>query len=85
MKPTVRTHPNATVIELEGEADLATVPEFQKLVHEQMKAKVQRLIITGKCSIGLKIPAERRASVSVCTSSARSSIVSISGVRTANR
>jgi hypothetical protein len=26
MKPTVRTHPNAVVIELEGEADLATVP-----------------------------------------------------------
>lgn len=45
MKPTVRIHPNATVIELEGEADLATVPEFQKLVREQMKAKVQRLII----------------------------------------
>jgi len=45
MKPTVRTHPNATVIELEGEADLATVPEFQKIVREQMKAKVQRLII----------------------------------------
>jgi len=45
MKPTVNTHSNATVIELEGEADLATVPEFQKLVREQMKAKVQRLII----------------------------------------
>lgn len=45
MKSAVRTHPNATVIELEGEADLATVPDFQKLVREQMKAKVQRLII----------------------------------------
>lgn len=45
MKPTVRTHPNAVVIELEGEADLATVPEFQKLVREQIKAKVKRLII----------------------------------------
>ncbi|MFC5454354.1 STAS domain-containing protein [Prosthecobacter fluviatilis] len=45
MKPTVRTHPNAVVIELEGEADLATVPEFQKVVREQMKAGVRRLII----------------------------------------
>lgn len=45
MKPTLRTHPNAVVIELEGEADLATVPEFQKIVREQMKAKVKRLII----------------------------------------
>lgn len=45
MKPTVRTHPNATIIELEGEADLATVPEFQKIVREQMKAKVRRLVI----------------------------------------
>ena len=45
MKPTLRTHPNAVVIELEGDADLATVPEFQKIVREQMKAKVQRLII----------------------------------------
>ena len=43
MKPTLRTHPNAAVIELEGDADLATVPEFQKLVREQMKAKVKRL------------------------------------------
>lgn len=45
MKPTVCTHPNAVVIELEGEADLATVPEFQKVVREQMKANVKRLII----------------------------------------
>lgn len=45
MKPTVRTHPNAIVIELEGDADLATVPEFQKVVREQMKAAVKRLII----------------------------------------
>lgn len=45
MKPTLRTHPNAVVIELEGDADLATVPEFQKLVREQMKAKAKRLII----------------------------------------
>lgn len=45
MKPTVRIHPNATVIELEGEADLATVPDFQNLVREQMKANVKRLII----------------------------------------
>lgn len=45
MKPTARIHPNATVITLEGEADLATVPDFQKLVREQMKARVQRLII----------------------------------------
>lgn len=45
MKPTVRTHPNAVVIELEGDADLATVPEFQKVVREQMKAEVKRLII----------------------------------------
>jgi anti-sigma B factor antagonist len=45
MKPTARTESNAVVIELEGDADLATVPEFQKLVREQMKAKVQRLII----------------------------------------
>ena len=45
MKPSVRTHPNAVVIELEGDADLATAPEFQKIVREQMKAKVKRLII----------------------------------------
>lgn len=45
MKPSLRTHPNATVIELEGEADLATVPQFQQLVREQMKANVKRLII----------------------------------------
>lgn len=45
MKPTLRVHPNANVIELEGEADLATVPEFQKVVREQMKANVKRLII----------------------------------------
>lgn len=45
MKPTARTESNAVVIELEGDADLATVPEFQKLVREQMKAKVKRLII----------------------------------------
>lgn len=45
MKPTVRTHPNAVVIELEGDADLATVPEFQKVVREQMKTGVKRLII----------------------------------------
>lgn len=45
MKPTVRTHPNAVVVELEGEADLATVPEFQKVVREQMKSGVKRLII----------------------------------------
>jgi anti-anti-sigma factor len=45
MKPTVRTFPNAVVIELEGDADLATVPEFQKVVREQMKAQVKRLII----------------------------------------
>ncbi|OYW27410.1 MAG: hypothetical protein B7Z47_06690 [Chthoniobacter sp. 12-60-6] len=45
MKPTVRTHPNAIVIELEGDADLATVPEFQKVVREQMKTGVKRLII----------------------------------------
>lgn len=45
MKPTVRTLPNAVVIELEGDADLATVPEFQKIVREQMKAGVKRLII----------------------------------------
>ena len=45
MKPTVRTYPNAVVIELEGDADLATVPEFQKLVREQMKAGTKRLII----------------------------------------
>ncbi|WP_395735682.1 STAS domain-containing protein [Prosthecobacter sp.] len=45
MKPTVHTHPNAVVIELEGEADLATVPEFQKVVREQMQAGVKRLII----------------------------------------
>ena len=45
MKPTARTESNAVVIELEGDADLATVPEFQKLVREQMKAKVQCLII----------------------------------------
>lgn len=45
MKPTVRTPPNAVVIELEGDADLATVPEFQKVVREQMKAEVKRLII----------------------------------------
>lgn len=45
MKPTLRTYPNATVIELEGEADLATVPQFQQLVREQMKANVKRLII----------------------------------------
>ena len=45
MKPCLRTYPNATVIELEGEADLSTVPDFQKLVREQMNAKVQRLII----------------------------------------
>ncbi len=45
MKPTLRIHPNATVIELEGEADLATVPQFQQLVREQMKANVKRLII----------------------------------------
>jgi anti-anti-sigma factor len=45
MKPTLRAHPNATVIELEGEADLATVPDFQKIAREQMKANVKRLII----------------------------------------
>jgi anti-anti-sigma factor len=45
MKPTARTESNAVVIELEGDADLATVPEFQKLVREQMKANVKRLII----------------------------------------
>lgn len=45
MKPTVRTHPNAVVIELEGDADLATVPEFQKIAREQMKAGVKRLIM----------------------------------------
>ncbi|MFO1485445.1 MAG: STAS domain-containing protein [Verrucomicrobiaceae bacterium] len=45
MKPTLRVHPNATAIELEGEADLSTVPEFQNLVREQMKAKVKRLVI----------------------------------------
>lgn len=45
MKPTVRTHPNAVVIELEGDADLATVPDFQKAVREQMKTGVKRLII----------------------------------------
>lgn len=45
MKPSARTESNAVVIELEGDADLATVPEFQKLVREQMKAKVKRLII----------------------------------------
>lgn len=45
MKPTLRTYPNAVVIELAGDADLATVPEFQRLVREQMKAKVGRLII----------------------------------------
>ena len=45
MKPTVRTHPNAVVIELEGDADLATVPEFQKITREQMKAGVKRLIM----------------------------------------
>jgi len=45
MKPTVRPYPNAVVVELEGEADLATVPEFQKVVREQMKANVKRLII----------------------------------------
>lgn len=45
MKPTIRIHPNATVIELAGEADLATVPEFQKIVREQIEANVKRLII----------------------------------------
>lgn len=45
MKPTLCIHPNAAVIELEGEADLATVPEFQQIVREQMAAKVRRLII----------------------------------------
>lgn len=45
MKPTARTESNAVVIELEGDADLAVVPEFQKLVREQMKANVKRLII----------------------------------------
>jgi anti-anti-sigma factor len=45
MKPTARTESNAVVIELEGDADLAVVPEFQKLVREQMKTNVKRLII----------------------------------------
>lgn len=45
MKPTLRTYPHAVVIELEGEADLATVPDFQEMVRAQMKANVQRLII----------------------------------------
>ena len=45
MKPILRAHPNAVVIELEGDADLSTVPEFQRLVREQMKAKTGRLII----------------------------------------
>ena len=45
MRPTLRIHSNAAVIELEGEADLATVPEFQNIVREQMKAKVKRLIV----------------------------------------
>ena len=45
MKPTLRTHPNAVVIELEGDADLSSVPGFQALVREQIKAKASRLII----------------------------------------
>ncbi len=45
MKPVARTESNAVIIELEGAADLATAPEFQALVREQMEAGVKRLII----------------------------------------
>lgn len=45
MKLTERNEQGVTVIELEGEADLATVPEFQSAMREKMKDNLPRLVI----------------------------------------
>lgn len=40
-----RVEEGAVIIELEGEADLATVPEFQNAIRAKMKDNVPRLVI----------------------------------------
>ena len=40
-----RTEQGVVVIEIEGEADLATVPKFQSLMRDKMKENHPRLII----------------------------------------
>ncbi len=45
MKHSLRKQDDAVIVELEGEADLAMVPEFQALMRAQMAADVRRLVI----------------------------------------
>jgi anti-anti-sigma factor len=45
MKCLLKSRDSGVIVDLEGDADLATVPEFQKLLREQIKAKPPWLVI----------------------------------------
>ena len=45
MNLTERTEKSVTIIELEGEADLATVPSFQKTMRDRMKDNLDHLLL----------------------------------------